>query len=152
MNGVKFFRLKHKLSRGELFERSGVQVQRILHYENDIPIDKMDVAKLRRLADALDTTVGALIQEYDDSLLNPGDRYQRPSKSLNGQNVIARYRRMENLSLEQLAERMGVLSREHARQLCVSEAARDQYVEALCTYEGISLPAFLVRYGEEAME
>lgn len=152
MNGVKFFRLKHKLSRPELFERSGVQVQRILHYENDLPIDKMDVATLCKLASALDTTLSSLIQEYDDALLSPGDRYQRPSKSLNGQNTIARYRRMENLSLEQLAERMGVQSREHARQLCNAETVREQYVAALCAFEGISLPAFLTRYGEEVAE
>ncbi len=152
MNGVKFFRLKHKLSRKDLFERSGVQVQRILHYENDLPIDKMDVTTLCKLASALGTTLSALIQEYDDALLSPGDRYQRPSKSLNGRNVIARYRRLENLSLEQLAERLGGQSREYARQLCNAETAREQYVAALCAYEGISLPAFLARYGEEAAE
>ena len=55
----------------------------------------------------------------------------------------------ENLSLQQLAGRMGVTSREWARRVCAEETASPKLLRRLAAFESISEAEFLRRYAVE---
>lgn len=103
-----------------------------------------------RLAEALTVTVDELIDDYDPSLLQDGDRHAYAAKQKSIRNPIAVYRHEENLSLQQLAGRMGVTSREWARRICNEETASPKLLRRLAEFENISEEEFAGRYAVEA--
>ena len=90
-----------------------------------------------------------LLDDYDPALLKDGDRHAYGRKPKPANNVIAVYRWEENLSLQQLADRMGVTSREWARRICDRSDASPKLLKRLIRFEDISEEEFMRRYAVE---
>ncbi len=102
------------------------------------------------VSDALGVPVDALLGDYDEALLLPGDHRVAKSKSHDKPvaNCIAEYRRVENLSLDQLGGLLGV-TRQMAHKLCRRTQPQDKAVNLLAAHEGITAEDFLIRYEPE---
>ena len=146
MNGIRFFRQKNKLAIYELSQLAQVSAPTIRALEKKIQPNTSLTVYLR-LSDALAITIDELLDDYDPSLLKAGDRHAyAPAKAKPARNPIAVYRRDENLSLQQLADRLGVTSREWARRVCDNKIARPQHLHLLADFEGVTEDEFLRRY------
>ena len=149
INGIEYFRRKKHMSLAELSAASGVAYSLVRELSKEIRYTtSSDV--YRRLARALNVTVDDLLLEYSYDDLAVGDR----SASRRGDsrcNCIDNYRWAENLPLEELARRMGVTSRERARQICNMPVPSRKHLLMLAEYENTSLEEFKVRYGVEEM-
>ena len=148
MNGIRYFRKKNKLAVFELSELSHVSKPTIHNLEESInPATTLSI--YLRLAEALGVTLDELLDDYDPALLKDGDRYPYPAKQKPARNSIAVYRRTENLSLQQLADRMGVSSREWARRVCDEEIASSKLLRRLAAFEGVTEDEFVRIYAVE---
>ncbi len=146
MNGIRFYRQKNRLAICELSQLAQVSAPVIRSLEKKIqPNTALSI--YLRLTDALGITLDELLDDYDPALLKDGDRHAHArTKSKPARNPIAVYRRDENLSLQQLADRLGVTSREWARRVCDSKSVRPQHLQLLAAYEGVTEDEFLLRY------
>lgn len=148
MNGIRFLRKKNKLAVYELSERSQVSVATIHSLERGIqPTTALTI--YLRLADALGVTLDELLDDYDPALLKDSDRHAYNGRPKPLRNPIAVYRRDENLSLQQLAKRMGVGTREWARRICGSTEAPPKLLGRLAAFENVTEEEFLHRYAVE---
>lgn len=146
MTGVQFYRSKLGLSRNTLSARSGLCVATIMNYEQKGIPDHTPVSPLLNLADALGVTLDELLTEHDASDLTTADRIKCSSKINSPRNAISNYRIAHNLRYQELADRLGVGSREAARVICKRETARRKYILTLSAYEQFSPEEFLERY------
>lgn len=146
MNGIRFYRQKNRLAICELSQLAQVSAPVIRALEKKIqPNTALSI--YLRLSDALGVTIDELLDDCDPALLKDGDRHAyATSKAKPACNAIAVYRRDENLSLQQLADRLGVTSREWARRVCDSKSIRPQHLQLLAKYEGVTEDEFLLRY------
>lgn len=148
MNGIRFYRKKNKLAVYELSEMSHVDKVTVHRLEVKInPTTSLSI--YLRLADALGVTLDELLEDHDPVLLRDGDRHAYAGGPKILRNPIAVYRHDENLSLQQLAGRMGVTSREWARRVCAEETASPKLLRRLAAFESISEAEFLRRYAVE---
>lgn len=145
MNGIGFYRRKKRLALYELSEMSHVYKGTIHRLEEELN-PKTALSIYLRLAEALGVTLDELLKEYDPSLLQAGDRHAYAGGPRTLRNPIAVYRSVENLSLQQLARRLGVTSREWARQVCNEDSVSPLHLGRLAAFEGISEAEFRVRY------
>lgn len=152
MTGVAYFRRKRGLTRLALAAQSGVTMQTIQNYEKDGIPDRALVSVLLNLADSLGVTLDALLGNYDEGDLTTRDRSKRKSYIDSPRNAVSNYRIAHNLRFRELADLLGVGSREAARVICKRETARQKHILALSRYEGISMEEFLVRYLPEEQE
>ena len=148
MTGIEYWRRKMRLKQSQLSKLAGLATGTVISYEHSSQ-DEMQIKTLLRLSDALSVPIDMLAAEYDENELLPGDHHIAPSASLEADNIIARYRKAENLRLTQLAARLGYTSRERARQICVSDTVRKEDVNTLCKFEGIDRKTFYRLYGKE---
>ena len=148
MNGIRFLRKKNKLAVYELSERSQVSAPTIHSLEQAIqPTTALSI--YLRLAEALGVTLDELLDDYDPALLKDGDRHAYNGRQKPARNPIAVYRMVENLSLQQLAKRMGVTSREWARRICDEDRASTKLLRRLAAFENLTEAEFLRRYAVE---
>ena len=148
MNGIRYFRKKNKLAIYELSELSHVCKPTIHSLEKAIQ-PTTTLSTYLRLADALGVTLDELLDDYDPALLKDGDRHAYIGRQKPPRNPIAVYRREENLSLQQMADRMGVGSREWARRICDKTIASPKLLRRLAAYENVTEAEFLRRYTVE---
>ena len=148
MNGIRFFRKKNKLAIYELSELSGVSGATIHTLEEELN-PRTSLSIYMRLAEALNVTIDEMLEDYDPALLKDGDRHSYAGKAKVPRNPIAVYRHEENLSLQQLAGRMGVTSREWARRICAEEIASPKLLRRLAAFENITEAEFSRRYAVE---
>ena len=148
MNGIRYFRKKNKLAIYELSELSHVCKPTIHSLEKAIQ-PTTTLSTYLRLADALGVTLDELLDDYDPALLKDGDRHTDRRSTRSPRNPIAVYRMTENLTLQQLAKRMGVTSREWARRICDGELASPKLLRRLAAYENVTETEFLRRYAVE---
>ena len=146
MTGVEYFRRKCGLTRPALSARSGLCVATLMNYEQKGIPDHTPVTPLLNLADAFGITLDALLAGYDGSDLTTTDRAKRHSKISSPRNAVSNYRIAHNLRYQELADRLGVGSREAARVICKRETARKRHVLTLALYELLSPEEFLERY------
>lgn len=148
MNGIRYFRKKNKLAIYELSKLSHVCKPTIHSLEEAIqPTTALNI--YLRLADALGVTLDELLDDYEPSLLKDGDRHTDRRNSKLPRNPIASYRMAENLTLQQLANRMGVTSREWARRICDEDFASRKLLSRLASFENMTESEFLRRYAVE---
>ena len=148
MNGIKYYRKKNKLAIYELSQKSNITAPTIRCLEKTIR-PNTSLRTYLRLADSLGVTIDELVDDYNPSLLADGDRHAYPAKNKPVHNHIDVYRREENLSLQQLATRMGVTSREWARRVCNNKVDSPKMLSRLAAYEQISVEEFVRRYAVE---
>ena len=146
MTGVAYFRRKRGLTRPALAALSGVTMQTIQNYEKDGIPDRALVSVLLNLADSLGVTLDELLAEHDESDLTTRDRSKRKSYIDSPHNAVSNYRIAHNLRFQELADRLGVGSREAARVICKRETARQKHILALCRYEEMDMEEFLDKY------
>lgn len=149
MIGVEFYRRKARLSRPELAEKAGIPLASVISLENNDRRSSRFVLYVA-VSDALGIPVDELLGEYDEATLLPGDHRVCKNKNHGAPttNCIAEYRRVENLSLDQLGSLLGI-SRQMAHKLCNRSWSQDKAVNLLAAHEGISTEDFMVRYTPE---
>ena len=146
MTGVEYYRRKCGLTRLALSAKSGLCVATLMNYEQKGIPDHTPVTPLLNLADAFGITLDALLAGYDGSDLTTTDRAKRHSKISSPRNAVSNYRIAHNLRYQELADLLGVGSREAARVICKRETARKRHVLTLALYELLSPEEFLERY------
>ena len=151
MNGIKYWRLKNRMTLAELSDCADITITTVRYLEKKVR-DTTTVDIYVRISDALGVTVDDLLIEYSDDALQDGDRPVSKHGGTKLINCIAMYRKTENLTLQQLAARMGVSSRERARQICNTPMPSRKNLLKLAEYENLSLQEFEVRYAVEEKE
>ena len=146
MTGVEYFRRKCGLTRPALSAKSGLCVATLMNYEQKGIPDHTPVTPLLNLADAFGITLDALLAGYDGSDLTTTDRAKRHSKISSPRNAVSNYRIAHNLRYQELADRLGVGSRESARVVCRRPTARRKHILTLSRYEKLSPEEFLELY------
>lgn len=146
MTGVEYYRRKCGLTRPALSAKSGLCVATLMNYEQRGIPDHTPVSPLLNLADALGITLDALLASYEGSDLTTQDRAKRSSSIRSPRNAVSNYRIVHNLRYQELADRLGVSSREAARVICKRETAGKKHILALCCYEQVSPEDFLAHY------
>lgn len=145
MNGIYYWRKKCGLTVKELAELSGLSIVSIQKLEKQV-CKTTTLSAYMKIADALGRTVDQLLDSYDPHTLNAGESRRKSSRKALEGNIIALYCRHEDLSYQQLANRLGVTSRERARQLCRTQDAPEKHVSRLAAYEAIPVEEFIKRY------
>lgn len=144
INGIEYYRLKNHMSLVELSAASGVTYSLVMKLTKEILYTtSLDIYD--RISKALGVTVDDLLIEYSSDDLAAGDRPVSRRKDSRC-NCIDIYRWAENLPLEELARRMGVSSRERARQVCNMPIPSRKNLLRLAEYEDISPEEFERRY------
>lgn len=146
MTGVEFFRRKLGLTQPQLSVLSGICVMTIQNYEHKGISDHSPVSPLLNLADTLGVTLDELLAAHDASELTTMDRIKYRSAIDSPHNAVNNYRVANNLRFQELAERLGVGSREAARVVCRRETALEKHILALSSHEHLSPERFLERY------
>ena len=146
MTSVEYHRRKHGLTRPALAARSGLSVATLMNYEQKGIPGHTSVTPLLNLADALGVTLDGLLCEHDKSELTTVDRIKRKSRIDSPCNAVSSYRIAHNLRYQELADRLGVGSRESARVICKRETARRKHILTLSRYEKLSPEEFLELY------
>lgn len=145
MNGIKYYRCKNRMTVSDLGRASGVNLTTISRLEKKIePTSSLDL--YIRLSEALGVTVDDLLIEYDGGTLRDGDHPTAKRQTQKITNCIDFYRREENLTFQQLAARMGGVSRQRAKEVCTAEKPSLKTMALLAEHEGISREEFERRY------
>lgn len=147
MNGLHYHRLTARLTLKQLAELS--------HYSWGV-LQKLDrrispstpSAVIANLAAALGVTMDELLRTYPDDALSAGDHPAYPPRARQRGNLLERYRRANNLTCEELAQRLGVGSRQAAQQACVSPKPSKKHLRRLAELEGVTTEEFIYRYQE----
>ncbi|MCR5137171.1 MAG: helix-turn-helix domain-containing protein [Oscillospiraceae bacterium] len=145
INGIKFFRQKNRINNAQLAERAGVSVATIIKLEKKID-KKTKLSTCKAIADALGVSIEMLLDNYDESDLLDGDNRRTSKRKEFGSSEIAVYCSKHNLTFQQLADRLGMKSRERARQLCQENEAKIKHIKRLAAYEGLSIEEFCELY------
>jgi transcriptional regulator with XRE-family HTH domain len=147
MSGVKYYRIKQGLSREKLAKITGISIPTLIKMENATKPGKISARHYRKVADALKVTIDDLIKtDFSDISDDFPKRSHYTSKTENLVNCIAVYRRNNMLTYERLAVRLGLTTRERARQICASEIPLLKHLATLAKYENISVEEFIQRY------
>ena len=144
MNGIEYYRRKRHMTVKDLSAASHVTGDTIRSLEKHIQ-DTTSLNIYRRLAEALSVTVDELILEYSCDDLAVGDR-PTSRRGDSRCNCIDKYRWEENIPLDELARRMGIGSKERARQVCNMPLPSRKNLLKLAEYENISVDEFETLY------
>ena len=136
ITGVRFYRLKGRMSVLELARRADINPANIHRMEHGLK-PTMSAGLYISVAKALGVTLDELVKDYDSSLLTAGDRPTCWQTVQSPANVIANYRLRENLSLMQLGDLLG-LTREGARRVCMRDSVSDKYITRLAEATGMT--------------
>ena len=146
MTSVEYHRRKHGLSQSTLAAKTGISVMTIQNYEHGGIPGHTSVTPLLNLADALGVTLDELLLERDAKELTSKDRTRHRSYINSPRNAVSNYRIAHTLRFQELADRLGVGSRESARVICRRPTARRKHILTLSGYEKISPEEFLELY------
>ena len=147
MTGIWVERRRKGLSAAKLAAMVGVTPASIRKWEREIP-PRLSAQHLIALADALDVLIDDLVKTYNDVLTPNEDRVPYECKVPPG-NCIEIYRRRKMLSYRQLADRMGVSTKQGASQICRAKKPSPKYLARLAALEGVSPTKFEVLYAIE---
>ena len=145
MNGMQFYRKKRRITRKQVACLTNICESTIKKME-EATEHTMPCSYYISMSDVLGVPVEELIAEYPESLLLPGDHYVRDEASSHPENVIANYKKAHNLNFKQLANLLGLASRECARVVCKAAVAKPEHVSTLAASCGISDKEFRRRY------
>lgn len=149
MNGVKYYRLMKRLSREKLAALSGVSIPTLGKMENVRQPGRIYSSNYKKTAKVLCISVDDLIKnDYPDPKNGP-KRSAYPSRTENLNNCISVYRRRHLLTYEKLAFRLGLKTRERARQICADNVPNKKHILILAKYENISAEEFIRKYSNQ---
>lgn len=148
MNGLRYWRLKRRMSYTVLAKESGVSGSTIHNLEESLEHVYSD--RLVRLADALDITVDDLVREYPEDSVGPGDhpklKYTMDEDRLN---PVGRFCRLHNISLPEYTTLAGKKSKQASLRVWTKRKLKPEEILPLAQMEGLSIEGFLLRYGKE---
>jgi len=151
ITGLLYFRRKRRLSRIQLAVMSDIEEITLKRMESYTAFCHPSHMYMR-LAKCLNITVDDLVLTYPESLLEEGDQHTREARSPHPDNIIGRYKFINNLTFHQLAMRLGLKGKESARVVCKRKNAGNKHVETLARYHGISVEEFRHRYSNKSNE
>ena len=150
MSGVRYWRLKRRMTYTALGKEAGCGGSTVRRLEDDL--DHASYALLIRIADALGVTVDQLAEEYPEDAVGPGDhptaKYTMDPVRLN---PVGRYCRASNISLPEYAAMAGVHSHQAARRVWTKQKLKPGEILPLAQLAGLSQEEFLVQYGKGAV-
>jgi transcriptional regulator with XRE-family HTH domain len=147
MNGVKYHRLMERLSRAKLAEIAHISIPTLIKMERVSHPGNIYAENYRKVSDALQVTPDDLIRnDYPDEDKGTPRRADYASRTANPSNYISIYRREHYLTFDNLALRLGLTTRERARQICSAESPSEKHVRTLAHYEMISVDQFKEKY------
>ncbi|HHX37345.1 MAG TPA: helix-turn-helix transcriptional regulator [Clostridiaceae bacterium] len=150
MNGVKYHRLMKRLSRAKLAEITHISIPTLIKMERVSHPGAIYAENYRKVSDALKVNIDDLIRNnYPDEDKGTPKRADYASRTENPSNYISVYRREHYLTFDCLALRLGLTSRERARQICSEESPSEKHIRTLATNEMISVEQFKVKYSFE---
>ena len=153
MNGIKHFRIEKGWNQHVLAKKSGLSVATINTLEQMTDFKGVYTYNLLKVSDALGVPIDLLVRiDFPDAKDGAAVSIPRPSRTENRQNCITRYRRHKKITLDMLAIRMQVTSRERARQACAAEKPLEKHIHALASYEGISAEEFVEKFSNVHVE
>lgn len=148
MSGVRYWRLKRRMTYTALGKEAGCGGSTIRRLEDDL--DHASYALLIRIADALGVTVDQLAEEYPEDAIGPGDH---PAQTYTVEdsrlNPVGRFCRERNISLPEYAAMAGAHSRQAARRIWTKQKLKPGEILPLAQLAGLSQEEFLVQYGKE---
>ena len=144
MTGFEYFRKKARLTAKKLAQLCGETEAQIYHM-NCGPALETRCRSLVKISEALDMPIDVLLWEFDDAELSSGDRGVFLSEKTIESNPLEIYRRINNLSYEQMAEMLR-MSRQNVHRLGKNSYAREGHLEKLAAHEGITYSKFLKKY------
>ncbi len=151
MNGIRYWRLKERMSYTELARKANCVPNTIRQLEERIK-DITSYALLLRLAEALDVTVAQLMMEYRSDAITLGDHPARkytmdPSRL----NPVGHYCRTNNISLPEYAALTGKKSKQAAQRTWTKQKLKYEEILPLAEREGLTVEEFLT-YCKEVMQ
>mgnify|MGYP000886519004 CR=1 FL=1 len=150
MNGIKYFRLIRGMKAITLAEKTGLSIGTIKNMEKTNIPNRISASNYCKVADVLQATIDDLIKDgYPNSGGSVPKRAPYPSRTADERNHIFIYRKEKNMSCQQLADILGLSSRERARQLCSMEMPLEKHLEKLANLENLSIEEFKRKYSQE---
>lgn len=150
MSGIRYWRLKRRMTYTDLGREAGCSGSTIRSLENDL--DHASYALLIRIADALGVTVDQLAEEYPEDAVGPGDhptaKYTTDPVRLNS---VGRFCRERNISMPEYAAMAGAHSRQAVRRIWTKKKLKPGEILPLARLAGLSQEEFLARYGKGVM-
>lgn len=144
MNGMKYFRLKGHFSKEQVVQVTGV---------SQVVLDQMEMEQehtrnclfYMALAKFYGVFVEDLLAEYPEETLTPGDQYVRKS-TVDPRNCVEAWRREHYLNYLQVAQTLGLKTRESGRVVCKNPNPRLAHLRTLAQLENMSVEGFLQKY------
>lgn len=143
MTGFKYWRRKRRMTMQELARRSGCCAGTIQLLERQAT-DTTSSTIVAALAKALDVPMEEFLRIYPDDALADGDHPAWTAGKT--ATPLGRYRVAHNLTYEELAARLGVRSKQHAKILCEMEAPPQKNLRKLAEYEQLTAEELLQQY------
>ena len=144
MNGIQYYRLKGRCSKEQVCKVTGLCRPLLDKLEEET--EHLNSCKYyMALAQFFDVRVEELLADYDDDTIELGDQYVRPS-CIDNRNCLEAWRLERNLKYEQVAELLGLSSREGGRQACKAKIPKLAHLQKITRSEGITIEAFLEKY------
>ena len=145
MNGIRYYRLKKRMSKKDLAKKSGICPMTISKLEKAEEI-RASCLRLYDIACALGVTMDELLMDYPDELITPSDRKAYPQHTGRATNCVSNYRLAHNLSHEELGRRLGNRTRALSQVACKQEEGKPKHIQALAVWEGVSMEEFCRQY------
>ncbi len=142
MTGVHYWRCKRRLTSTALVKLCGVNEKTLRNMEREFQ-PAVSLHQYIKVAEALQTSVESIFEIYPENALNDSDRPDRSGLANSPVvNLIGQYRKQQNLTYKQLAERYGATSREFGRLLCNAPKPSKAAIKAFADFEKISVEEF----------
>ncbi len=146
ISGVEYWRCKRQVRKSDIETILGGRSSYLNWARPDSLLETSSFEKLLKIADLLDVTADQLLEDHSVAELEDGDRPQRTSKHANPDNCISNYRIRNGLSFQQLADRLGGVSRQYAQEVCKTSCAPEAGIQRVCAYEKMTPKEFGTLY------
>lgn len=149
MNGIRYWRLKRRMTYTDLARKAGCTLDTIRRLEEHIGSNTSS-ALLLRIANALDVTVDELLMEYPEDAITLGDHPTgKYTMALSRLNPVGRYCREHNISLPEYAALTGKRSKQAAQRTWTKQKLKYEEILPLAEREGLTAEEFLTHYEKE---
>ncbi len=149
ISGVEYWRCKRQCGKKAINTMLGGNFIRNWS-KPDALLESSGIQNLLRVADYLDVTVDQLFEIHSTAELEDCDHPQRQSKYNDPNNCLNNYRLRNGLSYQQLADRMGGISRQCVHNMCRNSRASQAGIERIARYEKMTPEKFLSIHGGNA--
>jgi len=141
---MKYFRLKGHYTKAHVCESTGISAIMLDRMEADTEHTR-NCRFYMALAKFYGVFVEELLAEYPEKALTQSDQHVRVS-TVDGRNCVEAWRRARNLNYMQVAQTLGLKTRESGRTVCRNPNPKLSHLQTLARLEGMSIEDFLHKY------